>query len=201
MRSRRAPCRNGLPRPRVGKGLRPLGSPSAPGGRHDVVRLHALGRGVPTRGPRRVRRAGRGHGVRLRLDVGPFPSVDEHPGTQPVRVVRPRRGVAGDRPHRRGDRRHLSDRACAPGGARAGDGNAVAAARRAVLLGRRNRRGTQRAHPRATLAAARDPARDARGSGRRHPQVVDRRHRRPPRPLLHGGERGGSSTRRGIPFP
>ena len=61
------------------------------------------------------------------------------------------------------------------------DGDDLAAVRGPVLLRRRHRRGAERAHPRAPVAAARGPPGDARGGRRGHPRAVDRRDRRPPR--------------------
>ena len=72
---------------------------------------------------------------------------------------------------------------------------AQAAATSAVLLegrfalGRRHRRGAQRAHPRRPLAGGRRAPGDARGGGRGDPHAVAGRHAEPSRAPLPGRER------------
>src|SRR3954454_4311547 len=70
-------------------------------------RLLALDRGASARGSRPLREARGIGGVRVRVDVRPFPSVDRRPGQQPVRVEPPRGGGRGDGAPVRGDGRDV----------------------------------------------------------------------------------------------
>ena len=135
--------------------------------------------------------AGRGSGLRLRLDLRPLPPVGERPGPQPVRVV--------------GARRRSRQR---PSASRSGVGVtcpivrihpaivAQAAATTSLLLEGRFffGVGTGEALNEHILGhrwpPTRGPPGDARGGGRRSSAAaVDRRDRRPPRRLLRGRER------------
>ena len=108
---------------------------------------------------------------------------------EPVRLVRHRRALAGDRARAGHHRRDLPDRPHPPGADRAGrrDRGGDAAGRFALGVGSGealNEHILGDAWPRG-----RHSPRDARGGDRDDPRAVDRRRSEPPRQALHGRER------------
>ena len=160
------------------------------------VRTDTLQRGARSAAARRHRRARRGPRVRLRVDLRPLPPVGRRPGPLAVRVV----GARGDRrphvEHRGRRRRDVPDRAHPPGDPGPGDGDVRPALRRPLHVGRRHRRGAQRAHPRSPLAAGRPALRAARGGGRRRAPAVVGRGDHPPRHRTTRWRTRASTTRR-----
>ena len=169
------PCQTGsaesLPAPPERRGLtsHPIGY------RLGMVehRLLPVLRGVRPRGAGRAGAAGGAGRLRGAVDLRPLPPVERRAGPEPVRLVRDRRAVAGDRrcrsPRRSparpcGSTRRSSPRPRPPRGA----------ARRPVRARRRHRRGAQRAHPRRRWPPRRRPAGDARGGRRGHARLLDR---------------------------
>ena len=128
--------------------------------------------------------------LRVRAHLRPLPPVDRPPGSESVRLERPRRDRQRDGPARR---RHRASRARRCGSIRRSSPRPPRPPRRCCPSGSFSASG--RANDSTSTSSAThwpdwdDPRRDARGGRRRHPRALDRRDDEPSRPALHGRER------------
>ena len=143
----------------------------------------------------RARRRGRAARLRLRVDLRPLPPMARRAGPLPLRVGGARCDRRAHQRHRRRRRRDVPDDADPPGDPRPGDRHGRQPDARSLHLGRRHRRGAQRAHHRRALAAGTRPPGAARGGDRLDPRAVDRRLGRPRRQVTTASRTHGSTTR------